>query len=155
MNFSGSGDTYGFRYTGYIYIETTGLYTFSTTSDDGSKLLIDGNEIVDNDGIHGALTEFGQLNVVAPGYYPIEILFFDKTGDDILAVTVSGPDTGNVEMDLFASGLVGHSLRTDTATIDITVNPVNDAADIAGVTTGSVTEDETSPQLTTSGALTV
>ena len=155
IEFSGSSDTFGFRYTGYIYIETTGLYTFSTTSDDGSKLSIDGNEIVDNDGIHSALTESGQLNVVAPGYYPIEILYFDKTGDDILAVTVSGPDTGNVEMDLFASGLVGHSLRTDTATIDITVNPVNDAAAIAGVVAGTLTEDETAPELTASGALTI
>ena len=154
MSFRAQADTYGFRYTGYIYIETPGLYTFSTTSDDGSNLSIDGNEIVDNDGIHGAETEFGQLNVVAPGYYPIEILYL-QDGDDILAVTVSGPDTGNVEMDLFASGLVGHSLRTDTATIDITVNPVNDAAAIAGVIAGSVTEDETAPTLTASGALTI
>ncbi len=155
FEFQNNTNTYGFRYTGYIYFETAGLYTFSTTSDDGSNLSIDGNEIVDNDGIHSAVTETGQLNVTTPGYYPLEILFFEDTGDDILEVTVSGPDTGNVEMDLFASGLVGHSLRTDTATIDITVNPVNDPAAIAGVDTGTLTEDETAPQLATSGALTI
>ena len=153
--FSNNANTFGFRYSGHIYIETPGLYTFSTTSDDGSNLSIDGNEIVDNDGIHSVQTEYGQLNVVAPGYYPIEILYFEDQGDEILGVTVSGPDTGNVETDIFASGMVGHNLRTDTATIDITVNPVNDAAAIAGATTGAVTEDATTPQLTTSGALTV
>ncbi len=155
VEFSGSTFSYAFRYTGYIYIETPGLYSFTTTSQDGSSLSIDGNEIVDNDGEHPPQTESGQLNVVAPGYYPIEIRFFQHDGDDILAVTVSGPDTGNVEMNLFDTGLVGHSLRTDTATIDITVNPVNDAATIAGVTTGSLIEDETSPQLVTSGSLTI
>ena len=52
--FSNNANTFGFRYSGYIYIETPGLYTFSTTSDDGSNLSIDGNEIVDNDGLHNA-----------------------------------------------------------------------------------------------------
>lgn len=39
---------YSIRYTGFINIETAGSHTFSTISNDGSKLFIDGVEVVDN-----------------------------------------------------------------------------------------------------------
>ncbi|MDA9353604.1 PA14 domain-containing protein, partial [Flavobacteriaceae bacterium] len=58
---SSVGDTGSFavRYTGYISITTNGTYTFFTSSDDGSKLLIDGVEIVNNDGSHAAQERSG------------------------------------------------------------------------------------------------
>ncbi len=40
-------------FTGRIYIQTPGTYTFSLCSDDGSKLYIDTKTVIDNDGIHG------------------------------------------------------------------------------------------------------
>jgi VCBS repeat-containing protein len=41
-----------------------------------------------------------------------------------------------------------------TTTVEVTITGTNDAAEIAGATTGAVTEDATSPNLTTSGTLT-
>jgi hypothetical protein len=51
--------------------------------------------------------------------------------------------------------MVGHSLRTDTATVDVTVTPVNDAAIIGGTDTGSITEDSGPSTLTVAGTLTI
>ena len=39
-------------YTGRFWIEKPGDYQFQLTSDDGSKLYIDDEAIVDNDGVH-------------------------------------------------------------------------------------------------------
>ncbi len=44
---------------------------------------------------------------------------------------------------------------TDTATVNVTINGVNDAATITGTATASVTEDTTTPNLTATGSLTV
>jgi len=40
-------DYFGFKYTGYVEIPADGLYTFYTTSDDGSKLYLGGAEYAD------------------------------------------------------------------------------------------------------------
>ena len=37
---------FGLQFTGYLDVPTAGNYTFSTTSDDGSKLLINGQVVV-------------------------------------------------------------------------------------------------------------
>jgi len=41
---------FGMTFDGYIKIEKTNVYTFSTDSDDGSRLYIDQQPVVDNDG---------------------------------------------------------------------------------------------------------
>ncbi|MEZ4931022.1 MAG: PA14 domain-containing protein [Saprospiraceae bacterium] len=44
---------------GFVDLPKTGTYQFFTRSDDGSKLYIDGELVVDNDGDHGAFWEYG------------------------------------------------------------------------------------------------
>jgi hypothetical protein len=45
---------FGIDYSGRFWVEQAGQYRFSLLSDDGSKLSIDGKELIDNDGIHAA-----------------------------------------------------------------------------------------------------
>ena len=45
--------SFALQFSGFIQIDTAGKYTFATQSDDGSKLYIDGKEVVNNDGNHG------------------------------------------------------------------------------------------------------
>ena len=71
--------SFSVRYTGYISVPTNGLYTFFTSSDDGSKLFIDGDEIVSNDGTHGVQERSGSITL-EQGSYPITILFFQGGG---------------------------------------------------------------------------
>jgi len=81
-------NTFSIRYTGTITISTADTYTFYTTSDDGSKLLINGTTVVDNDGLHAAVTESGSI-ALPVGSYSLEVLFFENGGDEILTVEYS------------------------------------------------------------------
>lgn len=49
------------QWSGYIHVENAGPYTFLLTSDDGSRLYVDGNLVVQNDGMHAAQTATGTL----------------------------------------------------------------------------------------------
>ena len=43
----------GLTYEGYFKATADAVYTFYLESDDGSKLWIDNEELIDNDGMHG------------------------------------------------------------------------------------------------------
>ena len=81
---------FAFTFTGYIDIATEGMYTFFTTSDDGSKLYIGGEEIVDNDGCHGKQERSGQVYLTV-GKHAIEVTYFEKWGGQTLEVKYEGP----------------------------------------------------------------
>jgi len=82
----GDTDNYSIRYTGLITIAAADTYTFYTESDDGSKLFVNGTEVVDNDGNH-ALTEQSGSIFLAAGIYSFTVLYFENTGDDTLNVS--------------------------------------------------------------------
>lgn len=83
-------NNYAIRYSGLLRIAQTGTYTFRTTSDDGSRIWIDGELVIDNDGIHGARRRIEKTGLSA-GDHSIEIGFFNGGGEDVLSVTWSGP----------------------------------------------------------------
>jgi glucose/arabinose dehydrogenase len=83
-------DKFAFKYTGYVNIATDGQYTFYTSSDDGSKLYIGNNLVVNNDGLHGNREESGTIGLKA-GKHPITVTFFEQTGDQVLTVSYLGP----------------------------------------------------------------
>jgi len=84
-------DDFGHSFKGFIEIEKHGTYQFQTTSDDGSRLLIDGFPIVNNDGLHSRKTVSGDIPLKA-GLHEIEIHFFERGGQESLEVEWKGPD---------------------------------------------------------------
>ena len=56
-------DNFGFSFTGEIDCPKEGKYSFTTSSDDGSLLLIDGELVVNNDGIHGVKSTSGSVKL--------------------------------------------------------------------------------------------
>ncbi len=81
---------FAFRFIGFIEIPTAGNWTFYTDSDDGSQLLINGQLVVDNDGLHAQREQAGDIRLTA-GFHPIEVAFFEAGGQQILNVSYSGP----------------------------------------------------------------
>ena len=77
-------------YEGYLNIEKDGNYKFYTYSDDGSKLYIDGKEVVDNDGSHGAKERRGEIDL-KKGKVPIKVTYFNGYGGSWLEVYYRGP----------------------------------------------------------------
>ena len=86
----GDTDAFGIRYNGFIQLPTTNSYTFYTNSDDGSKLFIDGVQIVDNDGNHGSQERSGTVTL-SSGLHAIQVLFFEDGGGQNLTVQYQGP----------------------------------------------------------------
>ena len=75
-------DHFAFIFDGYIYIPVKGIYTFSTTTDDGSVLYIDGSRVVNNDGGHSAVSATGVIALEA-GLHPFTLKYFeDYEGQD-------------------------------------------------------------------------
>lgn len=66
-------------FSGYIKIDKSDLYTFFLSSDDGSKLYIDGELLIDNDGVHGMTDLWGQLDLGA-GLHRIWITYYNAGG---------------------------------------------------------------------------
>ena len=90
---SGRADNVGAVYTGWIEIPTTGFWTLSTSSDDGSKLWIGDDLVVNNDGLHGMVTVAG-TRALAAGKHALRVEFFEAGGGAGLIMRWSGPGQG-------------------------------------------------------------
>jgi predicted esterase/fibronectin type 3 domain-containing protein len=75
-------DYFAYVYEGHINIPASGNYTFYTNSNNGSVLLIDGNEIVKNDwkgGGTASIEKSGTINLSA-GFHDIKVLYYEHSG---------------------------------------------------------------------------
>ncbi|HEB53970.1 MAG TPA: hypothetical protein ENI87_12015 [bacterium] len=79
------GEHVALRFRGFLDVATDELYRFALTSDDGSKLWIDGQLVVDNDGLHGATEVIGEA-ALARGLHQVELVWFNRTGGAELAL---------------------------------------------------------------------
>lgn len=77
------------RITGWFNVEKTGVYRFFLMSDDGSRLTIDDEVLIANDGLHGA-QEMDNSIALSEGWHPIAVEWFNKTGGAELRVLM-GP----------------------------------------------------------------
>lgn len=75
------------RFSAQLTIEKANDYTFYTRSDDGSKLMIDREVVVDNDGHHGVREKDGSI-YLDKGIHEIKVLWFNGGGDGWLDVYV-------------------------------------------------------------------
>ena len=85
---------FGVVFEGGFTLASETTATFATTSDDGSRLSINGEQIVNNDGLHGAVRKEG-TTTLPPGRHTLRVDFFDGGGDHSLAVemeTATPPD---------------------------------------------------------------
>ncbi len=86
-------DHFGLVLSGYVHIEKTGTYKLYLNSDDGSKMYIDGQLAVDNDGSHSSKVEKGTL-VLEAGKHRIRIEYFDDYGGDNLSAGIVDEEEG-------------------------------------------------------------
>jgi hypothetical protein len=62
-------------YTGRFWIEHAGEYNFAVTSDDGAKLYVDEQLVVDNDGEHPPREETGKIDL-SEGVHRVRVSYF-------------------------------------------------------------------------------
>jgi len=73
-------DHFYIRWTGQLRVPKEGTYTFFLESDDGSRLFIDGKQVVDNGGLHPMEEKSGQVDLKA-GDHALKLEFFENEGD--------------------------------------------------------------------------
>jgi len=84
------GEHQGATFEGYIRIDHDDYFVFGLHSDDGSRLLIDGEVVVDNDGLHSPLEKKGGI-ALAKGWHAIRVEWFNASGGADLSVTIGVP----------------------------------------------------------------
>jgi hypothetical protein len=94
---------YGVVYQSNLGISTTGTYTFSTTSDDGSRIIIrdsSGNVVfnLNNDFHQAPTTRSGSVTLTGGQTYTIEVYFWENLGGDSLSATIAGPGFGAIDL---------------------------------------------------------
>ncbi|MFC4631915.1 family 16 glycoside hydrolase [Promicromonospora alba] len=77
-----------------LSVPSAGNYEFRLTSDDGSRLVIDDAEVIDNDGLHGAESKEGTVALEA-GFHDLRVEYFDNTNDNILRLEWRPPGTAD------------------------------------------------------------
>ena len=73
-------DTYSARWTGRVEAPVTGDYTFTTNSDDGVRLYVDGNLVVENWTNHGPTDDSGTVSLEAGQTYHIRLDYYEDGG---------------------------------------------------------------------------
>jgi hypothetical protein len=81
----GQEDHFQSQVIGNLNVTTAGSYAFRLTSDDGSRLLLDGANVIDNDGAHGATPKEGTLSLTT-GYHALHLDFFERDGGQQLTL---------------------------------------------------------------------
>jgi cytochrome c len=96
-DFGGHSNHFYARITGFLNIDQPGEYTFRLTSDDGSRLMIRDELIIDHDGLHSATPKDGSFRLSA-GEHPFEIEYFENTVDNVLKLEWKRPGATEFEL---------------------------------------------------------
>jgi glucose/arabinose dehydrogenase len=86
-----SPDTFSVRWSGKVQAPATGTYTFTTTSDDGVRLSVNNQLIIDNFTDHPATDNSGTINLTAGQFYDIQLEYYENGGQAVAKLSWSYP----------------------------------------------------------------
>ena len=86
-------NNFALRFRGCVAALADGLYTFTTSSDDGSQLFVDGELVVDNPAAGSVATVSGEI-ALDEGLHEVVITYYQSTGDHELTAQWAAPMRG-------------------------------------------------------------
>lgn len=96
-------DHFAAQWNGFLVLDTTGSYTFQLDSDDGSRMYLEGVEIIDHDGCRAT----SQVGPVTPpkqyskqmlkGHYEIKLEHFENTWEAKMIFALQSPSDASKE----------------------------------------------------------
>ena len=93
-------DNFAVVFNGILTLPKDGKYTLHIGSDDGARMLIDGQEIMKVDGIHPVVRKNYQMDLKA-GDHTIVVEYFEAGGGQELYCDIEGPGFGKQDMSTF------------------------------------------------------
>jgi hypothetical protein len=87
-----SADTFSVRWQGYVKADYSETYTFYVTTDDGSRVWIDNQSVIDS-WIDQAATEHSGTISLTQGWHTIKYEFYENGGDAVAKLSYSSPST--------------------------------------------------------------
>ncbi|MFN3260340.1 MAG: PA14 domain-containing protein, partial [Pikeienuella sp.] len=112
--------TFALRATGSITVDEAGVYEFRLGSDDGAVLFVNGEPVIDHDGLHTFKTKTGSLTL-EPGEHEIEVRYFENTGRNGLSLEWKAP--GEAEFSLLRADGGLETVEASPLTLDLDVDP--------------------------------
>ena len=80
-----NADNFSTRWTGYVRVTQSGSYRFQTVSDDGVRLYVNGNLVIDRWNDHSATTDTtADIPLVAGNAYTIVLEYYENVGDAVM-----------------------------------------------------------------------
>ena len=80
-SFLASSNTFTAEFSGFINIGTPGVYTFILAHDDGARLFIDNQLVIEFDRPTAIRRTSGTVEFLEAGLYPIQVEVFENGGD--------------------------------------------------------------------------
>ncbi|MCK5821389.1 MAG: alpha-L-fucosidase, partial [Bacteroidales bacterium] len=84
-------ENFSIDYQGLLKIEKGGVYRFYLSSDDGSKLILGDQVVINHDGLHGPAEASGEI-ALGEGMHAIRISFFENSGGNMLRLEWTNQD---------------------------------------------------------------
>jgi plastocyanin len=91
INLEGMSEHFGIRWDGRVEAPADGFYLFTMSSDDGSRLFVDGKAVIENDGIHsGGDLKVGRVKL-PKGPHTVRVDYFEQSGEEEIYLGWAGP----------------------------------------------------------------
>ena len=115
-------DNFSVRWSGELEAPFTETYTFYTNSDDGVRLWVDGQQLVDNWTDHSATEDYATIDLVAGNVYTIVMEYYDNTGGATAELRWS---SASIPKQLIPQAALSPPVRVSNQ------NPANGATDVS------------------------
>jgi hypothetical protein len=119
-------DYFSVRWTGEVEAAYTETYTFYPLSDDGVRLWVDGQQLVDDWNDHGAIENKGSIDLVAGNTYSIVMEYFENAGGATVQLRWSSPSTPKalIPQAAFSPPVKAGSPNPPNGAVDVKHTPV-------------------------------
>ncbi len=107
--YSNTEDNFALVFSNTLTVSTAATYEFQVISDDGAKLYIDDQVIIDHDGVHPLTKKTGSVSLTA-GTHSFRLEYFERIGGQGLDVQYNFP--GDQASPIPADGVLNGAIRT-------------------------------------------
>jgi mono/diheme cytochrome c family protein len=90
LGVAGRTNDFGVRFVGQLHLAKGGRFKLHLGSDDGSRLMVDGRRIIDNDGIHPHAEKSAETELDS-GWHEVVVDYIQAGGEWTLDVEIEGP----------------------------------------------------------------